>query len=270
MSSVPTPAQAALIDSIVEVLHADHRVEAAWLAGSLGRGEGDAFSDVDVLVLVPDGLHAEVTGAYAADLGGMADAVLATPLFGGAVLNVVTADWERFDLSFVRREHLDRYDAGRLKTLFNKGGASPPRRPPAPPYEPPAARVEAMVSEFLRVLGLAAVVLGRQEHVLAVSGIELQRRALIELMTEANRVPPQDRGGALHLRRLLSADQLALLADLPPMRAEPQAFLQANAAIARIYLPLARRLCEETGAAWPQALEDATRRRLQTALGFSF
>jgi len=51
---MPTISQNALIDKITRVLRADARVEAAGLSGSLGRCEGDEFSDVDVLVLVAD------------------------------------------------------------------------------------------------------------------------------------------------------------------------------------------------------------------------
>lgn len=260
--STPSPAQAGLIDAVAEALRGDPRIEAAWLSGSFGRGTADAFSDVDVLALVPEDQYQEVTQAYAADVSAIAQAVLINPLFGGAIVNVVTADWQRFDLSFVRHEQLDRYDAAHLKPLFNRGGASPPRRPSPPPYAPPADKVEAMTKEFLRVLGLLAVVLGRGEQVLAISGIELQRRALIDLMIETNRVPPQDRGGALHLRRLLTPAQLDVLAALPPLKAERQAIIDANVTITRLFLPLARQLCEEVGAPWPQALEDATRRRV--------
>jgi predicted nucleotidyltransferase len=43
-----------LVERMVEVLRADGRVCAAWLAGSLGRGVGDRYSDVDVVVAVND------------------------------------------------------------------------------------------------------------------------------------------------------------------------------------------------------------------------
>jgi predicted nucleotidyltransferase len=43
-----------LIQRIRQSLQADDRVVAAWLAGSLGRGEADAWSDVDLWVVVRD------------------------------------------------------------------------------------------------------------------------------------------------------------------------------------------------------------------------
>lgn len=49
-------ARKALIERIVDELESDVRVEAMWLAGSSGRGQDDALSDVDIaIVLTPEG-----------------------------------------------------------------------------------------------------------------------------------------------------------------------------------------------------------------------
>jgi len=183
---------------------------------------------------------------------------------------VVTTDWRRFDLSFTGSENLWRFDGRALKPLFNRSGQTPPERPPRGPYRPPPEKIAGMVSEFLRVLGLLAVVAGRDEFVMAVSGVELQRRALIDLMIEDNRVAPEDRGGALHLRRLLRPEQLELLAGLPPISADRNSILAVNVALTQLYLPIARQVAAQVGAPWPEALEQATRRRLKEALGLSF
>ena len=42
---MPTTAQQALIDDVVRTLQADARVASLWLSGSLGKQQGDAFSD---------------------------------------------------------------------------------------------------------------------------------------------------------------------------------------------------------------------------------
>ena len=44
--------QRQLIGAIAETLRKDSRSEPAWLAGSRGKEAGDAFSDIDVLVVV--------------------------------------------------------------------------------------------------------------------------------------------------------------------------------------------------------------------------
>src|SRR4051812_30312356 len=98
---MPTPAQQDLIDAIRRALSADADVEAAWLAGSLGAGGGDAFSDVDILALTAERRVGEVVARYGADLSAIAPTVLVNTLFG-RVVSVVTDDWRRFDLSFVQ------------------------------------------------------------------------------------------------------------------------------------------------------------------------
>ena len=52
-----------LLVRIVGVLHADLRVRSAWLSGSFGRGEADAWSDFDLHVAVEDD---ELVGFWAA------------------------------------------------------------------------------------------------------------------------------------------------------------------------------------------------------------
>jgi len=44
----------AVLQRISAQLAADERVVAAWILGSLGRGRGDALSDIDVRVVVAD------------------------------------------------------------------------------------------------------------------------------------------------------------------------------------------------------------------------
>ena len=51
---------AELVASITLVLLGDERVNAAWLAGSAGRGEDDALSDIDVVLVMAPGYEAEM------------------------------------------------------------------------------------------------------------------------------------------------------------------------------------------------------------------
>jgi predicted nucleotidyltransferase len=259
-----TTAQTTLIDSITRMLEKDARVEAAWLAGSLGRDAGDAFSDVDVLVLCADGKAGEISSAYAGDVSSFAKPVLTNLLFGGRVLNVVTADWQRFDLTFIEGAQLPLYNAAKLKTLFNRGERAPPRTEPVAHQISPE-QLRKLVHEFLRVLGLAVVVIGRGEFVLALSGIDQLRRMTIDLMLEENGVG--DRGGALHLSPLLTPEQRAELASLPPLSANRDSVVAGHLALARNFLPRARRLAAAVNLAWPDSLEQATRDHLRSHLG---
>jgi predicted nucleotidyltransferase len=265
-AAIPTAEQRQLIDALGALLLSEPKVEALWLAGSLGKGGGDEYSDVDLLVLARDGGAADLSQRLAARLAEVAQPVLVNRLYGGRVLNVVTDDWRRFDLSFIEATDLARYDAAALTPLFNRSGRQPPT-PPKAPYQAPPERVVELANEFLRVLGLSVGALGRREHQLALTGIDILRRLTLDLMLEENGVSPAARGGALRRRPFLTDDQRAELAALPPLSADDASVNASNRAFARIFLPRARRLASRVGATWPEAFEEATRRRLKARLG---
>ncbi len=261
-----TSEQQALIDVITPALERDARVQAAWLAGSLGRGAGDAYSDVDFLALTELGTAREVSTDLAADVGRIAAAVLVNSLYGGRVLNVVTEDWRRFDVAFVEATDLVRYDGAQLSPLFNRVDMAPPPRPRVV-YRATPMSVQPKVTEFLRILGLTPGAMGREEYVLGLSGLELLRRLTMDLMLEENGVGPAELGGALRRNPLLTADQRAELEGLPPAAANRQSVIDGSAALAAIFLPRARRLAAAIGMSWPSAFEAATRRHLLATLG---
>jgi predicted nucleotidyltransferase len=265
---MPTSDQQHLIDQIGRWVEAEPNVEALWLAGSLGKGGGDAFSDVDLLVLAGDGGAGELSAKLARTLGDVVRPVLVNSLYGGRVLNVVTEEWRRFDLTFVQREDLGRYNAGDLTAIFNKGSSQPPTRPHEA-YRTPPGELLKLVNEFLRVFGLLSVGVGREEYDLALSGIDLMRRMTFDLMLEENGIAPSRRGGALHRNPLLTEEQRQDLRGLPPLVAERASVIEGSAAFARIFLPRARRLAAEIGMVWPGAFEDATLRHLRESVGLS-
>lgn len=260
-----TETQAALIDTIRSVLSADPDVEAAWVAGSLGAGGGDAFSDVDILIMAPAGCASEVAKRYAGDLSAIASTVLVNLLFG-RVVSAVADDWRRFDLSFVEPGELVRYDRNRLTSLFNRTEHEPPAGNTRPHRVDPEALGKA-IAEFWRVLGLSVVGVGREEYIVCLSGQELMRRIIVDVMLDENGVGVAERGGALKRNPLLSAGQRAELDALAPVHADRAGILAGNAALTAIFLPRARRLAASVGATWPDALEAATRAHILRNLG---
>jgi predicted nucleotidyltransferase len=266
---MPTTDQQKLIDAIAGHLDTTTGAEAVWLAGSLGKGQGDAYSDVDLLVLVAGGAAAEVAARLARDLVPALAVVLVNSLYGGRVLNMVTADWARFDLTIVQPEDLQRYDSNALTPIFNNGDSTPPARPQTPPYRTSPAELLKLVNEFLRVIGLTPVAMGREEYQLALNGVDLLRRMTMDLMLEENGVSPAARGGALHRNHLLTAEQRDALQALPVIAAERSSIIAGDAAFAALFLPRARRLAAEIGMDWPTAFEDATRRHLLRTLQLS-
>lgn len=266
MTGVPTAEQRALIADLAETLEAVPEVTAGWLAGSLGAGGGDEWSDVDLLVLVAPGGTQAASTAIAERLRERFRPVLLRPLYGGVVLTAVTPDWQRFDVSISEPAGLAAQDAARLVRLFGPDEPAPPTLPPAE-YRPQPQRVTELVQEFLRILGLLPVGIGREEYALGLTGIEHLRRLTFDLMLEANAVPPSERGGALRRNPFLTDEQRTRMAAIPPLSATRESVIAGHLAFARLTLPIARSLSADTGAHWPAALEQATRLRLESALG---
>jgi len=111
------------------------------------------------------------------------------------------------------------------------------------------------------------VVVERQEYVVAVDGVGMLRRMLIDLMMEES--PDPDRGGALHLRRQFDDDTNAMLTTLPYPGPERAPVIAAHVALARIFLPRASALHARLGLDWPEAFLAATARRLKATLGIA-
>ncbi len=159
-----TRRQEELTDRIRALLERESRIEAVWLAGSLGWG-GEAFSDVDILALASPGTALEVSASLAERLSSIVAPVLVNRLHGGRILSVVTAEWDRFDITIAEEHDLARYDASRLTTLYNRSETTPSARTEVP-YVPAPETLLALVNEFLRILGLTVVVVGREEYAL--------------------------------------------------------------------------------------------------------
>lgn len=257
----------ACLDLLSDLLRADQRALGCWLAGSLGRGDGDEWSDLDLLVAVDPTSQNAFVAHFESQVTVRADIVLGKRLELGTatVLSYVTDEWVRFDVSVVPPSDLARRDASGLRRIFDREGLHPTAGAALPPVGPSGARVAELTREFLRVLGLLPVVLGREELEVGASGAALVRTLLIELMVEASDVA--DRGGALSLRRLLPPEQLVALRRLPPIVATGESITAVHLACANEFLPLARELSERTNVPWPHALESALRRHLLSQLG---
>ncbi|WP_333807734.1 hypothetical protein, partial [Phenylobacterium sp.] len=208
-----------MLAAIEQTLWNDPRIDGLWLSGSLGQGGGDDYSDVDVIARVGDPPASRIGREYAERADEIVPVVLVNLLFGDRVLNVVTRTWERFDILFVEPPELQMYDSARLTQIFNRGASGPPMQVRFA-YQPSPETILKIVNEFLRVLGLFPVAVGRGEWLLAQAGMELLRRLTIDLMLEENRLSTADRGGALHLNTLLTTEQRQALEGLPAVTAD--------------------------------------------------
>lgn len=252
-----------LLARVIETLEGDGRVRAAWLAGSHARGTQDRYSDLDLWLVVDE----KDKDSFVEDWPKLSDqvspSVLRQRVFGSTFTHI-TGQWERWDVSIGVPADVPKRTRSTVKVLFDHDGLNDRLLPPGEPLQPNPAKVSGLVTEFLRVMGLLPVVLGREEYVVGVSGAGLLRGMIVQLFLED--VAVEDRGGALHLNTLLPPERLQALTELPVVEATRESVLQAHLACARLFLPQARELSERIGAAWPEELNTALNRRLDSEL----
>jgi predicted nucleotidyltransferase len=254
-----------LIETLKEMAQEDGRVQALFLGGSLGQGAGDDHSDIDlILVVEPQDHKAFVEGARA-----WLDRVVKLvhwfePHPGLPLFSTVTQAWARIDLTVTVPGQVHGAK-DRLKVLTDRAGLYDALPDRLAPRTADPGKIEAMVCEFLRVLGLLTVAVGRQEWASAVTGAGLLRQHLITLLIEQLDLPAPP--GIKHLARLLPPQDLELVTHLPLAEANRESVIAVNLAYARLFLPRARALCERLGAAWPTEFEAATRAHLRRELG---
>lgn len=249
--------QSALVEHIVDRLRGEPELRALFLGGSLGRSAGDRFSDVDLIAVVAPEAREGFAGRWRSVLGGITPVVFwRTRGTANVLVNAITADWLRCDLYVVDPPAVAKRAQSGLTPLIDPAGiyATLPRQ--LPERTPDADRVRYLIEEFLRVLGLLPVVVGREEYVTAVWGAGLQRDHLIQLMQED--VALADPGGALHLSRILPPEDMSVLTALPYPRPERQEVIDAHAALAAAFLPRAKQMAKKLGVAWPEAFAAAT------------
>ncbi|WP_166351024.1 nucleotidyltransferase domain-containing protein [Phytoactinopolyspora limicola] len=252
-----------LITRITDILREDQRVLGAWLSGSRGRGTEDQFSDVDVWLVVTTADKDAFVKEWPATSDRIGPTVLRQAVFGTTFTHI-TPEWFRYDVSIGVPDDASTRSRTTHKTLFDRANITAQFKPVGDLLQPDPQKVSSLVVEFLRVMGLLPVVLGRQDFVVGVSGASLLRGLLVQLSIED--VVAEDRGGALSLERTLQDEQLRGLADLPALAATRESVLAVHLACADLFLPTARNLMARLGAPWPAPLEDALRKHLRATI----
>ncbi len=256
--------QQALIARVVEAFGSDPRITALFLSGSFGTGTADQFSDVDLLAIADPADHEALATDWRKALEAIAPIVHYNRLPHALVLNAITDQWLRVDLHIANRDHLAHTAQDALKPLIDRDNLYATLRPETPLPARNPGRLGWMVGEFIRILGLTPVAIGRGEVELMTVGNTFLRRFLTDLLTiEVN---PRIPGGMLHLSRVLDPGRMAVLAAVPLPQLTAASAIESDLALARVFIPRAKTLCASLGVEWPQAFETATRIHLQRTL----
>jgi hypothetical protein len=234
--------RAAFLARLTDALRADGRIVALWLFGSLGRGDGDALSDVDATAAVEDGAAAvlcarpwrsagHTTPERLALLRRCGEVVLTHDVHanapeGGTQTNAVYADGVSLDLNLVPLARARRPAETRL--LFE-------RRPV--PAVPPAAETLAQrrhqIGQTVALFWIMTLVTAKYR----LRGWDVSAQSTLT----------QLRGQVASVRRLIAgeAPRFRRLAPDVPLAATPEAQAAALRALAdemEALLPAARRL----------------------------
>lgn len=275
VKAATTAAQEGFIQRAREVLAADERVLAAYLVGGFAIGKADAWSDVDLHVIVTDEATEDLKTSwpkFARRLASLANVKPFQFATGGVC---ITPEWLHFDLVFLARSQVDPTKIEGMLPLLDKAGLLPDRPVPRPDRREAPFFPEAAVDMFLYMLGNMVSVVGRNEPIPATNGVIMVRDvALVGLLlaeqgwrSTREHSPGNPFPFTKHLRGYLTDEQNGLLASLPSLEPTIDSAIEGYMALARIFLPRARRLAEQTGHSWPQAYENASVAYFERSLG---
>lgn len=243
-------------------------IDALFLSGSYGNGRADAFSDIDFVLVAQDGISDDIAALWRAAVEQTGEIVLWWDRTTVPVLiNAITADWTRTDVIVLKPEQMGHHTQAALKPLFDHAGLYD-RLDPGP--RAVVANPKAFlyqVQDFIRILGLLPLAVGREEYINGVLGVFHLRSALVQLMIEETNAP--DGGGILHLNRLITEAQKAVLTSMPAPVAERDAMIAGHVAYAAEFLPRARLRAAALGVDWPERFEAVTWARLHDTLGIA-
>lgn len=261
-----TAPQEELVLRAIEVLGADDRVLAGYLVGGFAVGQGDAFSDVDLQLIIDDAAADDLRESWTDLLDHMAPAAHVQPFPGTIGGSVITAEWLHYDLVFNPRATVDPSTVEGMVPLFDKVGLLPDQPVPRPDRQGEPFFPEAAVTHFLYMLGNMVSVVGRNEPIPLSNGVVLVRdMCLVRLLlaeqgwettrehTFGNPFPFTKR-----LRGYLTDEQNKLLESLPPVAPTIESGIDGYVVLARVFLPRAQALAKRTGASWPAAYERAS------------
>ncbi|WP_390914634.1 nucleotidyltransferase domain-containing protein [Pseudosulfitobacter sp. SM2401] len=240
-------------------------LKALFLSGSYATGLADQYSDIDFVLVADSGASDEVAQIWHDAVGKTGEIMLWWDRTNVLVLiNAITADWTRTDVVILKPEQMGSHAQSSLKPLFDHDNIYDSLAKSAQNYGPNLKKFRYQVEEFIRILGLLHLAAGRHEYINRVLGVFHLRNLLVDLLIEETDAP--NRGGILHLNRLITEDQKHLLTSLPPAVPTRDAMISAHLAYAKAYLPRARNRATRLGMDWPERFEAATWARLGEAL----
>lgn len=244
-------------------LVSDPNVRAAWLAGSLGSGRADRYSDVDLHLLLSD--VDAFRCAARAWLETLRPLVLYKLLFDGQMINALTNAGLRIDIWLHVAPPV--LDPAKHKVLLDRDGVlhfAVPQET-TPDSTQVAANLLAQIEEFWRCIALLPAVIGRRELLVAFTGLNVELALVTDiLMTGYGR--PRDRGVKVLNTYLGDERRAELEAALDLQGLNSESLVMAHMALAGVIRNHGPLLAARHAFTYPQALEDAVLRYVESEL----
>ncbi|NRB18823.1 MAG: nucleotidyltransferase domain-containing protein [Rhodobacteraceae bacterium] len=253
------------IETITRSLRDNATIRAVFLSGSYSTGLADEYSDIDFLIVARDGATDAVSALCHKAISQTGEIVLwrdRTPR--PVLINAITADWTRIDALILKATQMGGQTQDSLTPLFDYDGIFNALPATSKTQGPNPAKLKSQFEEFIKILGLLHLAAGRKEYINGMLGVFHLRNLLVELLIEETDAP--NRGWVLHLNRLITDEQKALLASMPPAIPNRDAMITAHLAYAQAYLPRARKLALQWGVEWPERFEEVTWNQLRESM----
>lgn len=250
----------AVLDGLVAQIQGDPRIRAAWLEGSFGRGDADAYSDIDLHVL----LQAADLAAFQVEawLAAVRPLLLCTTLFDGKMINALTAEGVRIDLWLHAGERAV-VQPGKVRVLYDPDRLADFAAPTAQPGEKAvAAELEAQIKEFWRCIALLPVVIGRDEKIVSFLGLSVEVGILTNVLIKGYRVERD--AGVKKLNAFLSANTRTQIEGALALEGlTSSSLIRAHLALAGIMQMHGPVIAQTHEFAYPAALEEVVLRLVQ-------
>ena len=218
-----------VISTISAEMQGKPGIKALFLSGSYGTGLADQFSDIDFVLVADEGATDDAASHWRDAVAQTGEIVLWWDRTTVPVLiNAITADWTRTDVIILKPAQMQAHAQSTLKPLFDHDGIYPGLAEKAVKPSANPARFLYQIEEFIRILGLLHLAVGREEYINGVLGVFHLRNQLVELMIAETDAP--NRGGILHLNRLITPEQKTVLTAMPAPEVDRAAMIAGHLA----------------------------------------